>query len=273
MSLSQKEKATTFRAQHTAGKLLILPNVWDALSAKLLTVLGYPSLATASIATSIANGYADGEYIPYDKMMDIVTNITQSTELPVSVDLERGFAEDIDLLKDNIKRLLDAGAIGLNIEDSLDHGKEMTPVAIQCKKIEAIREVGIQQDIPIVINARTDYFFQPPQPDTLQLVIERGLAYKAAGADCFYPILIQDYEMIEKIAEATKMPLNVTLFGPLNDLKKLESIGAARVSVGPALFMMALNKMKKAAEGLLEYNTTEFYAQEPLGFDFMAKLV
>ena len=273
MAFSQKEKAELFKAQHTAEKLLILPNVWDPLTAKLLTTLGYSSLATASVATAIANGYADGEHIPYDKMMEIVSKITQATDLPVTVDLERGFAEDTDHLKDNIKRLLDAGAIGLNIEDSIGHGIEMTPITIQCKKIEAIRETGIQYGIPIVINTRTDYFFQPVQDNTLDLVIERGQAYEKAGADCFYPILIHDYNMIDKILKEVKLPLNVTMFGPLNDLKKLETMGVSRVSVGPALFMLAINKMKLAAEGLLEYNSNEFYVQEQLSFDFMAKLI
>ncbi len=273
MAFSQKEKAELFRAQHTEEKLLILPNVWDALTAKLITAIGYPSLATASVATAIANGYADGEHIPYDKMMQIVGNITQASDLPVTVDLERGFAEDINHLKDNVKRLLDAGAVGLNVEDSLDHGKEMTAIAVQCKKIEAIREVGIQYDIPLVIKARTDYFFQPIQDNTLELVMERGQAYANAGANCFYPILVSDYDMIEKILDTVKLPLNVTMFGPINDLKRLEDMGVSRVTVGPGLFMLAINKMKMAAEGLLNYNADEFYSQGQLSFEFMAKLV
>src|SRR5204862_423374 len=114
--------------------------VWDNLSAKLILTTGFKSLATASVGMAIANGYPDGEFIPYDRLLEIVSGIVKATDLPVSVDLERGFSENIPQLKDNIKKLLDTGVVGLNIVDGIDHGKQITPIAEQCLKIEAIRE-------------------------------------------------------------------------------------------------------------------------------------
>lgn len=273
MSISQKEKAELFRRQHTDKKLLVLPNIWDRLSAKLISALGFPSLATASIGMAIANGYRDGEFIPYDKLTALVTGITEATDLPVSVDLERGFSENIPTLKDNIKKLLDTGAIGLNIEDGIDHGKQITPITEQCLKIEAIREVGIEYGVPLVINARTDFYFQPVGADTIEKVIERANAYHSAGADCFYPILINDYTAISKLTAAVEIPVNVVLNKLVGDLKKLESLGVARVSVGPQLMMAAIARMKTTAEGLLDYRSDEFFNEPSVSFEFLGKLV
>jgi 2-methylisocitrate lyase-like PEP mutase family enzyme len=273
MSLSQKEKALLFRAQHSAEKLLILANVWDPLGAKLMAAIGYPSLATASVPIALANGYPDGQHIPYTLLMELISKITSSVDLPVSVDLERGFAEDINQLKDNIKKLLDAGAIGLNIEDSPDHGKTMIPVAEQCRKIEAIREAGIEYGVPLVINARTDLFFQPAQDNTLSQVIERGKAYQTAGADCFYPMMMSSYHDIAAVKEALDIPLNILLFGPIRDLKQLEALGISRISVGPGLMKAALSKMKSACEGLLNYDAEEFLEEGKMSFEFMLGLV
>lgn len=273
MSLTQKEKAEVFRQQHTAEKMLMLPNVWDTLTAKLISRMGFPSLATASIGMAVANGYHDGEHIPFDHLTLIVSNIAMSVDLPVTVDLERGFSENLRLLKDNIKRLLDAGAIGLNIEDGIDHGKIITSIKEQCLKIEAIREAGIEYGVPVVINARSDFYFQPQQTDTIDKVIERAKAYHSAGADCFFPILINKYLDIARLVQQVKIPVNVILSGPIRDLQKLQSLGVARVSIGPALIMQAITKMKNIAEGLLNYNSDELFAQEPISFEYLAKLI
>jgi 2-methylisocitrate lyase-like PEP mutase family enzyme len=273
MSNLQKEKAGLFLQQHTAKELLILPNVWDNLSAKLISNTGFKSLATASAGIALANGYPDGEFIPYHRLMEIVSGMTKAVDLPVSVDLERGFSENIPQLKDNIKKLLDTGAVGLNIEDGIDHGKDITPITEQCLKIEAIRETGIQYGVPIVINARTDFYFQGAAVDTIEKVIARANAYRSAGADCFYPILINNYEAIAKLTEAVDIPVNVVLYGLVRNLKELESLGVSRVSVGPGLLLLAIAKMKKAAEALLQYNSDEFFNEEPVSFEFRGKLI
>jgi 2-methylisocitrate lyase-like PEP mutase family enzyme len=146
-------------------------------------------------------------------------------------------------------------------------------MAEQCLKIEAIREAGIQYGVPVVINARTDLFFQPSQTDTLDRVIERAKAYQSAGADCFYPILIGNYPDIARLVEEVTIPVNVVLFGPIRDLRKLEDLGVARVSIGPGLMMQAITKMKNTAEGLLNYDSNELFAQEAVSFEYLSKLI
>ncbi len=149
----QSAKAERFRAQHHSGRLLILPNIWDSMGAKLMELAGYPSVATASVATAVSNGYADGENIPFAQLLNIVSQIVSAVDLPVTVDIERGFADNIKQLKENIKLLIENGGVGINLEDSEPDHKGLYNIDDQCRKIEAVRETGIQSDVPIVINA------------------------------------------------------------------------------------------------------------------------
>ena len=179
---SQAALASQFRQQHQGGGLLILPNIWDPLGAKLMEKLGYPSIATASVATAIANGYLDGEHIPFKKLLEIVLEISSCVQIPLTVDIERGFAGDDTMqLKENIRLLIEHGAIGINIEDSRQDHKNLNPIKEQCLKIEAIREMSLKYDVPLVINARTDVFMIDPGT-AMENGIERARAYKSCGS-------------------------------------------------------------------------------------------
>src|ERR1700690_2502665 len=153
---SQASKAALFRNQHLSGKLLVLPNIWDSLGARLLQQAGYTSVATASVATALSNGYLDGERIPFMQLLKIVNQITSAVSLPVTVDIECGFADSVIHLKENIRLLIENGAIGVNMEDSRPDHQGLFTIEEQCRRIEGIREMGIQCGVPIVINARTD---------------------------------------------------------------------------------------------------------------------
>ena len=139
----QATRAESFRKQHLDGKLLILPNIWDAMGARLMEKVGFPSVATASVATAIANGYLDGENIPFSRLLEIIGQISSAVDLPLTVDIERGFADSIPQLKENIRLLIDRGAVGINIEDSKPDHKSLFSISEQCRKIEAVRETGI----------------------------------------------------------------------------------------------------------------------------------
>jgi 2-methylisocitrate lyase-like PEP mutase family enzyme len=271
--LTQADKAILFRNQHHSGKILILPNIWDQLGAKILEKAGYPSIATASVATALTNGYQDGEKIPFARLLKTVARITSAVSLPLTVDIERGFADSLFLLKENIRLLIENGAVGINIEDSHADHKGLFKIVEQCRKIEAIREVGIQCGVSIVINARTDIFLLKTEKDAFSQAIERGLAYKAAGADCFYPIVMNNYEDISLLVKQVAMPVNVLLSKSTPDLNKLNEIGVARVSLGPGLLNHALSTMNQIAEELLHYNTTTFLNHGLLSRDFMDSLV
>jgi 2-methylisocitrate lyase-like PEP mutase family enzyme len=269
----QAAKAELFRSQHHAGKLLILPNIWDSLGARLMANSGFPSVATASVATALSNGYPDGEKIPFSELLEVVNKITTAVELPVTVDIERGFAEGIPQLKNNIRLLIENGAIGINIEDSFPDHKSLYKMEEQCRKIEAIRETGIQCGVPIVINARTDIFLLKIEENPLPEAIKRGRAYQSAGADCLYPITMNNYDDITRFLEEAFMPINVLLQKSVSDLKRLEKIGVARISLGPYFLNHALTAMKQVAEGLIHLDSSAFFEPELLPREYLNQLV
>jgi 2-methylisocitrate lyase-like PEP mutase family enzyme len=269
----QVSLANQFRHQHHGTQLLILPNIWDALGARLMEKIGYPSVATASVATALVNGYLDGEHIPFRRLLEIVRSISSSVQLPLTVDVERGFAENIIQLQENIRLLIEHGAIGINIEDSLPDHKRLYPIKEQCRKIEAVRETGIQVGVPLVINARTDVFLIEPSPSAVTEGIERGRAYKDAGADCIYPVTINNYEDISRFVRDVGTAVNVLLMKSIPDLKKLKDIGVARVSLGPNLLSHVLVTMKEIAEGLMREDSSVFFSRELISREFRDGLV
>ena len=270
---TQVEKAERFRAQHLDEKLLILPNIWDALGAKLIQEVGFPSVATASVATALSNGYLDGERIPFAELLTVVDKISSAVDLPPTVDIERGFADTIPQLKENICLLIEHGAVGINIEDSYPDHTGLNSIVNQCRKIEAIREASIQRGVPIVINARTDIFFLKIDNDPMTQAIERARAFKKSGADCVYPILINKYDDISRFVEEVEMPVNVVLLKPISDLQYLEKIGVARVSVGPNLLNHVLTIMKTVSEGLKNYDSSAFFGRDLLPREYLNQLV
>jgi 2-methylisocitrate lyase-like PEP mutase family enzyme len=268
----QKSKAEQFRKQHVSGKLLILPNIWDALGARLMETLGFPSVATASVSVAISNGYTDGENIPFDKLLEVVRKISLAVQLPVTVDMERGYADTIPQLKENIRLLIENGGIGINIEDSLPDKKGFYSEQEQCRKIEAVKETGIKYGVPVVINARTDSFMLNKDQDAIGFAILRAKAYKNAGADCVYPIMMNQYDEISRFIAEVNMPVNVNLQKPIPDLPRLEQMGVARVSVGPQLLNHVLSNMKQLAEGLLQYDSSPFFSRDLLSRDYLDSL-
>ena len=270
---TQAARAAQFREQHRSTQLLILPNIWDSLGARLLAKLGYPSIATASVSTALANGYVDGEKIPFPHLLEIVQKISSSVPLPLTVDVERGFADNLSQLQENIRQLIEHGAIGINIEDSRPDHKSLNPIDEQCRKIEAIREMGTQIGVPIVINARTDVFIIDQDDVALEEGIKRGRAYKTAGADCVYPVAISSYEAVSHFTRGVGMPVNVLLMKSIPDLKRLKEIGVARVSLGPNLLAHVLGTMKEIAEGLKHDDSSAFFSRELLSREFRDSLV
>ena len=259
--MNQSDKAEDFRRQHHENRILLLPNVWDTITARLISALGFRSLATASFSIAAANGYEDGEKISFDKVVKIVNDITRSVDVPVSVDFERGYANDLASLGDNVTQLLKAGAIGINIEDRAPDGKGLVPVDAQCKKLATIREAGRKYGVKIFINARTDAYLLKGN-NFMNDTIERGKAYQNAGADCFYPVLIDNYADIERVLSQVSIPMNVLLMKQLADLRKLESTGVRRVSLGPGSLRYLLTKLRSMVAKLTAYDTSEFFSEE-----------
>jgi 2-methylisocitrate lyase-like PEP mutase family enzyme len=268
---TQAEKAKQFYDLHHTGKLLILPNIWDVLGAKLLEDLGYPAIATASASVAYSNGYNDGENISFTDVLLILKKIAGSVNVPVTADVESGYAQNENQLKENIRRLIETGIVGINIEDTDKKTKTLVSAEVQSEKIKVIKDIAREMNVSLFINARTDCFiheksFASPQLK-LEEAIKRGLAYKAAGADCFYPILAYKEDEIKTIVQQVKMPVNIITMPGIPALNALQEIGVARVSLGPSFLKYALKNMKDLAiklqgqQGLEDITNNDFTSE------------
>lgn len=271
--MDQVAKAAFFRTQHSGTRPLILPNVWDVMSAKLVAAAGFTSIATASIAVAANRNYHDGEHIPFRELLKEVKDITRAVDLPLSVDIESGYAGSLPKLKENIRRLIDVGIAGVNIEDGRPGKAGLRTVSEQCRRIEAIRETGLQQHLDLVINARTDVFLQNKGTDTLTEVIDRANAYQQAGADCFYPIGINRYDRIALLVQDISLPVNILLIRPVGDLETLRTLGVKRISLGPGLFKWMLKGLSTVLGDLGREDASSLFAGDPLPAAFITDLV
>jgi len=263
----QQEKAKQFYNLHHSGKLLILPNIWDCLGANLLESLHYPAIATASASVAFTNGYDDGQRISFDSVLALLKKIVSSVSIPVSADIESGFAENDLQLEENTKRLLATGIVGINIEDTDKKTNSILPVETQCEKIKLIKKVSQAVGVPLFINARADVYLRGKDFDSpeskFEEALKRGRAYKAAGADCFYPIAMTRQEDIKRMVKQLQMPVNVITIPGIPELNVLNEIGVARVSLGPSFLKIAIKAMKNLAlklqnlEGLSDITENE----------------
>ncbi len=243
--MSQAAKAQILLTLHNNGKLLILPNVWNPIGARMLESKSFPAVATASAAIAESLGYSDGEQLKLDSMLDMIARIVRSVNVPVTADLEAGYSDSISGLQENISRLLDTGAVGINFEDSWDDSAHLRPIPEQVERIQAVRAVAEKRGIPLVINARADSFFAEgfsSLEDRIEDVITRANAYLKAGADCTYPIGASDKETLKVLRQRINAPINVLASAKTASLKELQEIGINRVSFGPYVFRSLLAK-------------------------------
>ena len=275
--LDQQQKAKQFRDLHHSGRLLILPNIWDPLGALLLENLGFRAVATASASIAFSNGYDDGENIPFNTLLTLLKRITASVSIPVSADVESGFAADELALKENMKQLIQTGIVGINIEDTDKKTNSLLPCDVQYERIKAIREVAKEMDVPLFINARTDVYIRGKGFDTAdskyEETLKRGLAYKAAGADCFYPITLTIQSDINKLVEQLQMPVNVVTMPGLPELNVLNEMGVARLSLGPSFLKIAIRSMKNLAIKLQNYEGLSDIVENEVTSAYLKELV
>ena len=253
-SSKQNVNARRFRNLHHSGKLLILPNIWDPLGALVLQDLSFQAVATASAAIALTNGYDDGEKIPLDMLLTILRRIANAVEIPVSADIESGFADNEEQLVKNIRNMIETGIAGINIEDTDKKTNSLLPLEQARRRIELVRKTSEQLGVPLFINARSDVYLRGQGIETpeskLEESIRRGLAYKDAGADCFYPITMNRAEDIQKTVQSVQMPINILLMDGIPTLRELTEMRVARVSLGPGFLKVAIRAMKNAATKL-----------------------
>ncbi|MBO9477970.1 isocitrate lyase/phosphoenolpyruvate mutase family protein [Shimia sp. R11_0] len=249
--MTQKTRAEAFAALHQPGTPLVLYNCWDAGSAAAIAQAGAPALATGSWSVAVAQGYSDGEDLPMTALFDTAKRITATTELPVSVDFEGGYATDPAALSENIKGLLTTGAVGLNFEDRVvSEGKGLHPLQTQVSRIQAIRATAEAQDLPLYINARTDVFLQAA-PEThaahFDEAARRVAAYVEAGASGVFVPGLTDPELIKRMVAHVQAPVNVLCLDVTADISPLAALGVARISFGPAPYRAAMKALSAEA--------------------------
>lgn len=253
---AQAKKARDFLALHHDPKLLVLPNVWDPLGARMLVSLGFPAVATASAAVAYSLGHDDGECLTFDAMLDAVERVASAVSVPVSADIERGYAESPDGVRANVRAVIRAGAVGINLEDSYQEGGPLRPLDDQVARIAAARDAAAGEDVPLVINARVDTHMggvAGSAAELLEITTERARAYLDAGADCVFPILLSDLDDLKKLRAAVDAPINAFVWAQSPPLRDLEAAGIARVSVGPGWLKTAATAMRRVAEALRDY--------------------
>ena len=247
----QAHKAEQFRALHLRGKPLVLLNVWDAGSAKAVAAGGAKAIATSSWSVANSNGFADGERIPRALAIENLGRIVATVEVPVSVDLESGYADRADCIEETIGLAIDAGAVGCNLEDSFPTTGKLRETLEQVNRIRHARRAAETTKIRFFINARTDVFFQqPPEKHDENLVVQaihRARAYAEAGADGLFATGLASLSLIGRLVEASPLPVNIMVADSTPCLCELAERGIARVSHGPRPYLLAMKALEETA--------------------------
>ena len=230
-------------------ELLVLPNAWDAASARVVEAAGFPAVATASAAISAMLGYPDGERTPVDEMFAANARIARAVQLPVSMDAEGGYGLSPAAL---VSRLLEIGVVGCNLEDTDHRGGGLRDAEKQAQWLSEVRSAADAAGVPLVINARVDVFFSTsdvPEADRIAEAIRRGRLYRSAGATCIYPIGVGAAGTLAALVAAIDSPLNANTTASL-DLPGLRALGVARVSYGPRFYRAGLEAFATAVRNL-----------------------
>jgi 2-methylisocitrate lyase-like PEP mutase family enzyme len=234
-------KADVLRTLHAGPGMLVLPNAWDAASARAVAAAGFPAVATTSAGVALALGYLDGEKAPMEEMLAAAARVVAAVDVPVTIDFEAGYQLSVDEIA---RRLIAIGAAGLNYEDT-DHYSDAKLLAaeLQAERVAALKAAGRAQGVDLVVNARVDVFIHKQGTPEEQLTegLRRALLYKEAGADCIYPILLGDEAMLAQFVRAVG-PVNINLRrgGPLT-LQRAAAIGIRRVSYAASIFRDTMN--------------------------------
>lgn len=245
-------KVETFRALHQGPAMLVMANAWDAASAQRFEAAGFPAIATTSGGVALSLGYGDHEQAPVDEMLNAAARIARAVALPVTVDLEAGYG----LAPDEIaQRVIEAGAVGLNLEDSDHHGDlGMVPAEQQAERLAAVKAAARALGVDLYLNARVDVFIRREGDLEAQIAegTRRGRIYREAGADCVYPIILSDPDAIRAMVDACEV-VNVTVRrgGPLS-LEIAAGAGARRVTYATSLFRDAMSALDAFAAEIRE---------------------
>src|SRR5438552_3872055 len=274
MSMSYQQNTSRFRQLHQGPSILVLPNAWDAVSAKIFSALGFPAIATTSAGVANCLGYPDGENIPLEEMLFMIKRIVDSVDLPVSADLEAGYTNDPGQLSATTASVIALGVVGINLEDS-SPSNELIDIDLQTEKLRAVRSAASSAGAELFINARVDVYLLGlgSQDERFRNTLSRAHAYAAAGADSIFIPGVVDPQVIESLARKIHVPINILAVGNTPPVGVLEELGVARVSVGSGPTRACSTLARRIGLELLREGTYSSFTQDTLTYKEMNDLL
>ena len=256
-------KAEALRRLHVEGPMLVLPNAWDAGSARIFVEAGFRALATTSAGIAFSLGYPDGEQISRDEMLAAVARITRRISVPITADMEAGYGRTADAVAETVRRVIDAGAVGMNLEDRMEE-EHLIDFSLAVERVRAARRAADATGVRLVLNARTDVFEAPeiPRDKRIAEAVRRGNAFREAGADSVFVPFVGDTGTIEQLVQQIRAPLNILGTPNAPSLKELAALGVRRVTFGSAPMRATLGLLRRMAREWREkgtYGTLEAY--------------
>ncbi|MFZ0731832.1 MAG: isocitrate lyase/phosphoenolpyruvate mutase family protein [Candidatus Sulfotelmatobacter sp.] len=254
----QAKKAEAFLAMHKAGPVVLLANVWDVASARIVEEAGFPALATTSAGIAFSQGFPDGQKIPVGRMISVIAAIAAAVKVPVTADVEAGYGQKPEDAARTARLVIEAGAIGMNFEDATgepDH--PLTELFLQLERIRAIREVAQKAGMKLVLNARTDvYLLQLGDPaKRYDEALRRLQAFRDAGADCVFLPGLRDAETIRRIVADLRSPVNILAVPGSPSVHDLAALGVRRISLGSGPMRVTLGLLRQLARELQSQGT------------------
>ena len=267
--MGQIEKAEAFRRLHDRKDVLVLPNAWDVPSARVFEDEGFPAVATSSAGMLVSLGYPDGEGIPHGEFVGAVGRIARVLSVPLSADVVGGFGDSPEGVARSVKAVVEAGAVGINIEDFAHGSKELLPLRSQLERLRSLIRLREETGVPFVINARTDAirFAVGDEGAKMREAIRRAEAYRDLGVDCVYPMGLSSADSISAFVKTLDFPVNVMVRKGLPPVPELKRLGVARVSFGPSASYAALGLLRRASREVREKGTYGNLTEGAITFD------
>jgi 2-methylisocitrate lyase-like PEP mutase family enzyme len=261
--------AEQLRALHRTPPILVLPNAWDAASARLIEAEGFPAIATTSAGVAATLGYPDGGAVPANEMIEAIARIARSVKVPVTADIEHAYGTTPAAVADVVLRVIAAGAVGINVEDCVPGATALEPLGLQVDKIKMIIKASTTAGVRVVINARTDGFLRGfGAPETrLGVAIERGRAFLDAGADCVFVPGVKDPATIGALVTGIGGPINILAMEGVPSIPALEQLGVARVSLGSGPMRATMMLLRDIARELKSAGTYGGFTRNAMSFN------
>jgi 2-methylisocitrate lyase-like PEP mutase family enzyme len=266
----QKQLASHFRNLNQQGNFL-LANAWDIASARIFEEAGFPAIGTTSGGIAYAHGYRDAELIKRDDMLRHIAAIAGAATVPVTADIEAGYGASPQAVADTIRRVIEAGAVGVNLEDN-SHGFGASPlfgVEEQSARIAAARSAAEQTGLPLWINARTDTYLLGLGDDfdaRFAMTVKRANAYLAAGADMVFVPVLTDLAQIKRLRAAVSGPISLMAMPGAPSAAELFAAGAQRVSLGVCPMLAAMGTIRDIAREVRAHGTWHAMQRSFYGF-------